>query len=235
LSENRRFSFDELKPRVFGFQKRRAEMTEALVQALVDMKEAEALQTAKQLLDQGISPMEILESCSKAMEVVGQRFEKGVYFLPHLMMAGEMLKQITSVIKPLIEEQKTGDQGGKVLIGTVEGDIHDIGKNIVVFLLEANGFQVRDIGINQKPSKFVEAIKEFQPKVVGMSGLLTLAFDSMKKTVQAIQEAGLRDRVKIVIGGGVVTEKIKEYSGADAYAPDAMAGVRLCKQWIGSE
>ena len=210
-------------------------MTEALVQALVEMKEAEALQTAKQLLDGGVGPLEILEGCSKAMEVVGQRFEQGVYFLPHLMMAGEMLKQISSLIKPLIQEQKTGDQGGKVLIGTVEGDIHDIGKNIVVFLLEANGFQVRDIGINQKPSKFVEAIKEFQPKVLGMSGLLTLAFDSMKKTVQAIQEAGLRDKVKIVIGGGVVTEKIKEYSGADAYAPDAMAGVRLCKQWIGGE
>ena len=210
-------------------------MTEALVQALVEMKEAEALQRAQHLLVEGTEPLEILESCSRAMEVVGQRFEKGVYFLPHLMMAGEMLRQISSLIKPLIQEQKTGDQGGKVLIGTVEGDIHDIGKNIVVFLLEANGFQVRDIGINQKPSKFVEAIKEFQPKVVGMSGLLTLAFDSMKKTVQAIEEAGLREKVRIVIGGGVVTEKIKDYSGADAYAPDAMAGVRLCKQWIGSE
>lgn len=210
-------------------------MTDALVQALVEMKEAEALQRAKQLLDEGVAPLEILESCSRAMEVVGQRFEKGVYFLPHLMMAGEMLKQISSLIKPLIREQKTGNQGGKVLIGTVEGDIHDIGKNIVVFLLEANGFQVRDIGINQKPAKFVEAIKEFQPKVVGMSGLLTLAFDSMKNTVQAIEEAGLRKAVRIMIGGGVVTEKIKEYSGADAYAPDAMAGVRLSKQWIGSE
>jgi len=210
-------------------------MTEALVQALVEMKEAEALQIAKQLLDQGVAPLDILESCSRAMEEVGQRFEKGVYFLPHLMMAGEMLKEISNLIKPLIHEQKTGDQGGKVLIGTVEGDIHDIGKNIVVFLLEANGFQVRDIGINQKPAKFVEAIKEFQPKVVGMSGLLTLAFDSMKKTVQAIEEAGLRKAVRIVIGGGVVTEKIKDYSGADAYAPDAMAGVRLCKQWIGSK
>jgi len=210
-------------------------MTDLLVQALVEMKETEALQTAKQLLDQGVAPLDILESCSKAMEVVGQRFEKGVYFLPHLMMAGEMLRQISSLIKPLIQEQKAGDRGGKVLIGTVEGDIHDIGKNIVVFLLEANGFQVRDIGINQKPEKFVEAIKEFQPKVVGMSGLLTLAFDSMKKTVQAIEEAGLRNAVRIMIGGGVVTEKIKEYSGADAYAPDAMAGVRLCKQWIGSE
>jgi 5-methyltetrahydrofolate--homocysteine methyltransferase len=210
-------------------------MTDSLVQALVEMKEAEALQTARQLLDQGVAPLDILGSCSKAMEVVGQRFEKGIYFLPHLMMAGEMLKEISNLIKPLIQEQKTGDQGGKVLIGTVEGDIHDIGKNIVVFLLEANGFQVRDIGINQKPAKFVEAIKEFQPKVVGMSGLLTLAFDSMKKTVQAIEEAGLRKAVRIVIGGGVVTEKIKDYSGADAYAPDAMAGVRLCKQWIGGE
>ena len=207
-------------------------MTEALVQALVNMKEAEALQRAKHLLAGGTEPLEILESCSRAMEIVGQRFEKGVYFLPHLMMAGEMLKEISAMIKPLVQEQKAEAKKGRVLIGTVEGDIHDIGKNIVVFLLEANGFEVRDIGINQKPAKFVEAIKEFQPKVVGMSGLLTLAFDSMKKTVEAIKEAGLRETVRIVIGGGVVTEKIKDYAGADAYAPDAMAGVRLCKEWI---
>jgi 5-methyltetrahydrofolate--homocysteine methyltransferase len=206
-------------------------MTEVLVQALVDMKEAQALQRAKQLLSEGTEPLKILESCSRAMEIVGQRFEKGVYFLPHLMMAGEMLKQISAMIKPLVHEQKNETKGGKVLIGTVEGDIHDIGKNIVIFLLEANGFDVRDIGINQKPAKFVEAIKEFQPKVVGMSGLLTLAFDSMKKTVQAIEEAGLRENVRIMIGGGVVTEKIKDYTGADAYAADAMAGVRLAKEW----
>jgi methylmalonyl-CoA mutase cobalamin-binding domain/chain len=206
-------------------------MTESLVQALVEMKEAEALQKARQFLDEGVAPLKILESCSRAMEIVGQRFEKGVYFLPHLMMAGEMLKQISGMIKPLIQEQKSDAKGGRVLIGTVDGDIHDIGKNIVVFLLEANGFEVRDIGINQKPAKFVEEIKEFQPKVVGMSGLLTLAFDSMKKTVQAIEEAGLRKKVRIMIGGGVVTEKIKDYSGADAFGPDAMAGVRLAKQW----
>jgi methylmalonyl-CoA mutase cobalamin-binding domain/chain len=208
-------------------------MTDTLVQALVDMKEAEALQRAKQLLAEGVAPLEILEICSRAMERVGERFEKGDYFLPHLMMAGEMLKQISSLLKPLIRQHKTEDKGGKVLIGTVEGDIHDIGKNIVVFLLEANGFEVLDIGINQKPGKFVEAIRAFQPKVVGMSGLLTLAFDSMKKTVEAIEEAGLRREVRIVIGGGVVTEKIREYTGADAYAPDAVAGVRLAKQWTG--
>jgi 5-methyltetrahydrofolate--homocysteine methyltransferase len=205
---------------------------DSLVQALVEMKEKEALQTAKQLLDGGVAPLKILESCSRAMEIVGQRFEKGVYFLPHLVMAGEMLKQISTMIKPLVQDQKEEARKGKVLIGTVEGDIHDIGKNIVIFLLEANGFEVRDIGINQKPAKFVDAIREFQPKVVGMSGLLTLAFDSMKKTVEAIKAAGMRDSVRIMIGGGVVTEKIKEYSGADAYAPDAMAGVRLCKMWI---
>jgi len=207
-------------------------MTDSLVQALVEMKEAEALQRAKQLLAEGREPLNILESCSRAMEIVGQRFEKGVYFLPHLMMAGEMLKQISALIKSLVQEQKKEAKGGKVLIGTVEGDIHDIGKNIVIFLLEANGFDVQDLGINQKPANFVEAIKAFQPSVVGMSGLLTLAFDSMKNTVQAIEEAGLRKNVRIMIGGGVITEKIREYTGADAYAADAMAGVRLCKQWI---
>lgn len=210
-------------------------MTESLVNALVEMKEKEALQEAKQLVEAGTDPMKILEGCSKAMEIVGKRFEKGVYFLPHLMMAGEMLKGISEMIKPLIKEQKAVAGRGRVLIGTVEGDIHDIGKNIVVFLLEANAFEVRDIGINQKPAKFVEAIREFQPAVVGMSGLLTLAFEAMKKTVEAIQEAGLREKVRIMIGGGVVTEKVKEYAGADAYGPDAVAAVRLCKQWIGRE
>ncbi len=208
-------------------------MMESLVNALVEMREKEAMQEARQLLDAGSDPMGILESCSRAMELVGKRFETGDYFLPHLMMAGEMLKRISDMIKPLIAEQKATGARGRVLIGTVEGDIHDIGKNIVVFLLEANGFEVRDIGINQQPAKFVEAIREFQPKVVGMSGLLTLAFDAMKKTVEAIQDAGLREKVRIMIGGGVVTEKVREYAGADAYGPDAMAAVRLSKQWTG--
>ena len=117
------------------------------------------------------------------------------------------------------------------MIGTVKGDIHDIGKNIVIFLLEANGFEVRDLGIDQPPEKFVEAIREFDPQVVGMSGLLTLAFDSMKKTVQAIEAAGLREKVRIMIGGGQVTEKVREYTGADAYGPDAVAGMKLARQW----
>jgi methylmalonyl-CoA mutase cobalamin-binding domain/chain len=210
-------------------------MMEDLIKSLVEMQEAEAVRKAKELLDKGTDPMKILEACSQAMEGVGKRFEKGEYFLPHLMMAGEMLKQISDMIKPLIKEGESAAGKGKVLIGTVKGDIHDIGKNIVTFLLDANGFEVRDIGIDQAPEKFVEGIKEFQPQVVGMSGLLTLAFDSMKETVQAIKDAGLRDKVRIMIGGGQCSEQVKDYTGADAYGPDAIAGVKLAKQWIGGK
>ncbi len=211
-------------------------MTEQLTHALVEMQETEALQRAKKLLDEGVEPMTILTACSTAMETVGERFEKGDYFLPELMMAGAMLNQISEMIKPHIkEEEKTGAGRGRVLIGTVKGDIHDIGKNIVTFLLETNGFEVRDIGIDQHPDKFVEAIQNFQPDVVGMSGLLTLAFESMKETVQAIEEAGLRDKVRIMIGGAQVTEQVKDYTGADAFGADALAGVRLTKQWIGGQ
>jgi methylmalonyl-CoA mutase cobalamin-binding domain/chain len=210
-------------------------MGESLIQALVEMQETEALKEARRLLDEGADPMNILESCSKAMEIVGKRFESEEYFLPHLMMAGEMLKQITEMIKPFIKEEKAQAGRGRVLMGTVEGDIHDIGKNMVVFILEASGFEVLDIGIDQAPEKFVQAIRDFQPQVVGMSGLLTLSFDSMKGTVRAIEEAGLREKVRIMIGGGQVTEKVKGYTGADAFGADAMAGVTLCRQWIGGK
>ena len=210
-------------------------MTESLIHALVEMQEAEALQKARQLLDEGTDPMNILEACSKAMKTVGKRFEQGEYFLPHLIMAGVMLKQISETIRPLIKEEKTEAGRGRVLMGTVSGDIHDIGKNMVIFLLEVNGFEVRDIGIDQPLENFLKAIREFQPQVVGMSGLLTLAFDSMKETVRAIEDAGLREKVRIMIGGAQVTEQVKDYTGADAYGPDALAGVRLDEQWIGGE
>ncbi|MBN1101938.1 MAG: cobalamin-dependent protein [Deltaproteobacteria bacterium] len=208
-------------------------MAEPLVRALVEMQEPQALEEARRLLDGGSDPLRILEACSVAMETVGKHFENGQYFLPHLMLAGEMLRQISEMVKPFIAKDKPQAARGRVMIGTVEGDIHDIGKNMVVFLLEANGFQVLDIGVDQSPQKFVDAIRDFRPEVVGMSGLLTLAFDSMKKTVRAIEEAGLRDRVRIMIGGGLVTEKVKGYTGADAYAADAVAGVRLAKEWTG--
>lgn len=210
-------------------------MTESLIRALVEMQEAEALRETRQLLDEDTDPLSIIDACSRAMEAVGKRFETGEYFLPHLMMAGEMLRQISEIIKPKMRGDKVRKGRGRVLMGTVKGDIHDIGKNMVTFLLQTNGFEVLDIGIDQSPEKFVDAIRNFKPQVVGMSGLLTLAFDSMRDTVQAIQEAGLRDKVRIMIGGGQVSEKVKAYTGADAYGPDAVAGIRLAKQWVGGD
>jgi 5-methyltetrahydrofolate--homocysteine methyltransferase len=210
-------------------------MSNNLVDTMSTMREKEALAIAKALLDEGEDPLKILDDCSKAMEIVGQRFEEGTYFLPELMLAGDMLKQISKMVKPKLHGGATLEKRGKVLMGTVEGDIHDIGKDIVTFLLEVNGFEVLDIGIDVPPGTFVEEIKAFQPQVVGMSGLLTLAYDSMKRTVQTIEEAGLRDMVKIMIGGGLMSEKVREHAGADAYGKDAMEGITLVKQWIGMQ
>jgi methanogenic corrinoid protein MtbC1 len=208
-------------------------MSKELVNAIADMREEEALKLVKEMVEGGSGPMTVLDIAREAMAIVGQRYDEGKYFLPELMMAGEILSQITDIVKPELAKVPEVKRVGKVLIGTVEGDIHDIGKNIVTFMLDVNGFEVLDLGVDVSPQKFVEAIGDFEPQVVGLSGFLTLAFDGMKATVDAIKEAGLRDSVKIMIGGGQVNEKIQEYAGADAYGRDAMAGVSLAKKWVG--
>ena len=208
-------------------------MSKKLINAIADMREEEALKLVKEMVEGGSDPMAILDATREAMDIVGQRYDEGTYFLPELMLAGEMMNQITDVVKPELAKLPEIKRHGKVLIGTVAGDIHDIGKNIVSFMLDVNGFDVLDLGVDVSPQKFVEAIQDFQPQVVGLSGFLTLAFDAMKETVEAIKAAGLRDGVKIVIGGGQVNEKIQEYTGADAYGKDAMAAVNLAKQRIG--
>ena len=209
-------------------------MSEKLMDAMITMKEQDSLEIAKELIAGNEDPLKILQDCTQAMETVGKRFEAGDYFLPELMMAGEILKQISDMVKPQItgESEAAVQKTDKVLIGTVAGDIHDIGKDIVTFLLEVNGFEVRDIGIDVPPERFVEEIKDFQPRVVGMSGLLTLAYDAMKETVEAIVQAGLRDHVKIMIGGGQMSDNIRDFAGADAYGKDAVAGVALAKKWV---
>ena len=208
-------------------------MSKKLVTAIADMKEEEALLLVRKMVAEGTPPLEIVDAAREAMGIVGERYEKGTYFLPELIMAGEMLTQITEIIRPEMAKMPDVARHGKVIVGTVKGDIHDIGKNIVTFMLDVNGFEVRDLGVDVAPQKFVEAIREFKPHVVGLSGFLTLAFDAMKETVEAIQAAGLRDGVKIMIGGGQITEQIRDYAGADAYGRDAMAGVTLAKKWVG--
>jgi 5-methyltetrahydrofolate--homocysteine methyltransferase len=208
-------------------------MSKELVNAIADMEEEQALGLTRELLAQKTDPMLILEDCRSAMELVGQRYEAGTYFLPELLLAGEMLGEIAEIVKPELSKSQEVKRHGKVLIGTVKGDIHDIGKNIVTFMLDANGFEVKDLGVDVPAEKFVESIRDFKPQVVGLSGFLTLAFDAMKETVGAIQAAGLRDGVKIMVGGGPVSEEVKDYTGADGYGRDAMSGVSLAKQWIG--
>ena len=208
-------------------------MSQKLIDALTGMKEQDALSLARELLDGGEDPLKVLGLCREAVETVGRRFEEGKYFLPELILAGEMLSQISKMARPFLKNELEVERSGKVIIGTVDGDIHDIGKDIVVFLLDVNGFEVHDLGVDVPPKKFVEAIREVQPDVVGMSALLTLAFESLKNTVEAIKGAGLRDRVKIMIGGGGVDDGVREYAGADAYGPDAMAAVTLSKEWTG--
>jgi 5-methyltetrahydrofolate--homocysteine methyltransferase len=210
-------------------------MSEKLVYAIADMREEEALELVKEMVNSGVEPMAILDSARTAMAIVGQRFEEGTYFLPELMLSGEMLNQIADILKPELAKMPEVKRHGKVLIGTVHGDIHDIGKNIVTFMLDVNGFDVLDLGVDVSPQKFVEAIRDFGPQVIGLSGFLTLAFDAMKETIDAIETAGLRDGVKIMIGGGQVTEEIQRYAGADAYGRDAMAGVNLAQKWIGAQ
>jgi 5-methyltetrahydrofolate--homocysteine methyltransferase len=207
-------------------------MSEKLVEAMVGMKEKEALEITKEMIEAGEDPINILNACKDAMNEVGARFEKGEFFLPELVMAGEMLNQISEIVKPKMTGAVETERLGKVIIGTVEGDIHDIGKDLVVFMLDVNGFEVLDLGIDVPIQKFVDAIKDFKPAVVGLSGFLTLAFDSMKATVDAIAEAGLRDQIKIMIGGGQIDEAVKKYAGADAYGSDAIEAVKLSKKWI---
>ena len=208
-------------------------MSEELIDAIADRREKEAVDLVKRMVDRGEDPMKILGACKDAMDTVGKRFEKGEFFLPELILAGEMVRQISEILKPKLTGEFQTKRLGKVIIGTVKGDIHDIGKDVVVFMLDVNGFEVLDLGIDVPPQKFVEAIKDFQPAVIGLSGFLTLAFDAMKETVEAVAKAGLRDKVKIMIGGGQIDDEVRKYAGADAYGIDAMEAVSLTKGWIG--
>ncbi len=211
-------------------------MARELVGAIVAMDQEKATGLTRQLFDEGVDAAVILGDCQLAMEEVGKKFEQGEYFLPELIMSGEILKSITEIIKPKLGTvSEDGDKAGKVVFGTVFGDIHDIGKDIVIFLLETNNFKVVDLGVDVPIAKFVEAIRDEKPDIVGMSGFLTKTFDAMKETVSGIAEAGLRDSIKIMIGGGTVTEDVVAYAGADAYGENAIDAVKLAKSWTGGE
>lgn len=208
-------------------------MLDQLVKALAELEEDEVLEIVRKALAEGVEPLSILQACQQGMQEVGNLFEQDEYFVSDLMMSGEIFRQVGEILEPGLKSA-TQVSGGMVIMGTVQGDIHDIGKDIVINMLKSANLDVTDLGVDVPPSQFVDALKETGASVLGMSGLLTLAFDSMKETVEAIEAAGLRDKVRIMIGGGPVDGVVCEVVGADDWGKDAQAAVRLAKSWLDS-
>ena len=208
-------------------------MSGGLKEAVIELREEDALRIADEELKGGTDPLELVTACREAMDVIGQRFADGDAFIPELIMAGEIMTGITAKLKPYLKADAAGDKLGTVVMCTVQGDIHDIGKDIVVTMLDIAGFDVVDLGVDVPAAKVVETVRDTNAQVVGLSGLLTVAFESMKATVAAIDEAGLHGQVKIMLGGAPVTDAVVEYAGADAWGKDAVAAVELAKQWVG--
>ena len=206
-------------------------MSQALTDAIVGMRMDEAVTLVKRMLDSGTDPLAIIADGSKAMEVIGRRFADGEAFLPELIMGGEIMKSISEEVMPGGAGAVPEGSRGTVVIGTVHGDIHDIGKDIVALMLGIEGYAVHDLGIDVPVEDFVAAIKEHDADIVALSGLLTLAFDAMRSTVDGIETAGLRDKVKIMVGGAPVDESVRAYTGADGWGNDVGHAVKLAAAW----
>jgi methanogenic corrinoid protein MtbC1 len=210
-------------------------MAGKLVKFLSDLQEQEALDYVDKALEKGDDAMKILAETQEAMAIVGKKFASGEYFIPDLIFSGEILKQLVQKLEPHLKKGGQVKKLGKIIVGTVAGDIHDIGKDLVVFMLDVNGYEVTDLGIDVPVQKFVDAVKNTGSTVVALSGFLTLAFDTMKETVEALKKAGLRDKLKIMIGGGQIDETVRKYIGADAFGKDAIEAVKLANNWIGGK
>ncbi|MFZ7127670.1 MAG: cobalamin B12-binding domain-containing protein [Desulfobacterales bacterium] len=202
----------------------------ALSQALRDLDEKRVNALVEQQISDGVSPLEIIQDCNDGMVAVGELFAQNTYFISQLIYSAEILKGVMKRLEPLLEGVQAVESKGKVVIGTVKGDIHDIGKNIVVILLRGSGFEVIDLGVDVPAERFVEAVRESGAKVLGLSALLNFTYPEMKNVVDAVTEAGLRDRVTIVIGGAPVNEQVRGFAGADYAASDAVAGVEICRK-----
>jgi len=210
-------------------------MTQSLAEAIAELDENASLHKVKEAMTQGRDPVSIVEECRQGIQVVGSRFDKGEYFLSELILGAEIFKEAMQILDPALAASKGHSRlVGKVVIGTVKGDIHDLGKNVVIAMLSASGFQVSDLGVDVPPEKFVEEVRKLRPDVVGLSALLTLSFDAMKETVQALQAAGLRKEIGIMVGGGPVNETVREYVGADAWGQNAAQAVDVAKRLVGA-
>ena len=201
-----------------------------LIGAIAELQEEAALALVRQRLDAGDDPLLIIKDCQEGLRQVGLLFERQQYYLSGLIMAGEIFREVMELVQPVVERQVSGKASGRILLGTVEGDIHDLGKNIVSVLLGCHNFAVRDLGVDVPPITFAEQAVEFQPHVVGLSGLVASCYEAMRETVVLLRNQGFEG--PIVIGGGQLSETVCQYVGADHWTTDAVVGVELCSRLI---
>ncbi len=207
---------------------------EQLIGLLADLDEEAVLKLVQKRINAGDDPLQIIEDCNEGMRQVGQRYERGDFFVSGLIMSGEIFREVVELVQPLLQQTTQGRPCGTVLVGTVSGDIHDIGKNITGMLLACYGFNVVDLGVDVPPAVFATKAIELKPDIVGLSGLITASFDAMKTTVAALRAEAQAQRCSfpIVIGGGMIDEQVCRYVNADYWVNNAMDGVRLCQRFM---
>jgi methanogenic corrinoid protein MtbC1 len=208
------------------------DMRNTLIRHLTELEEGPALSLTQHLLDEGIDPLVLIKDCEEAMFAVGDRYASQQYYLSGLIMAGEIFREVMVLTQPLMKQHLAKDTLGTILLGTVQGDIHDIGKSAAAVALRCYGFVVEDLGVDVSPERFLRHVQENPPDIVGLSGLITLAFESMKETIQLLRSATLpgNQSVPIVVGGTMLNERICHLVGADFWTTDAMDGVRICQK-----
>ena len=212
----------------------RREIQTALIHHVAELDEQAVLALVRKRLSDGDDPLSIVEECQEGMRQVGERYEQEQYFLAGLIMAGEIFREVMELAQPAIEAQISGGESGRVLLGTVQGDIHDIGKNIQGMLLSCHGFTVYDLGVDVPPARFLAEARRVKPDIIGLSGLLTSSYDVMRDTITLIRNASVSDLAgtPIIIGGTSITEQVCKYVGADYWIINSMEGVRLCQRLL---
>jgi methanogenic corrinoid protein MtbC1 len=203
-----------------------------LIRLLADLEEDAVLDLVHQRVAAGDDPLGLIEECNAGMRQVGERYEQGQYFLAGLIMAGEIFREVVEIVQPVIVNLTPRQSSGRVLLGTVQGDIHDIGKDMVGMLLTCHGFTVIDLGVDVPPVEFVEQVSKLKPDIVGLSGVLTASYGTMRETVELLRARAQQDGYSfpIIIGGGTIDDQICRYVGADHWVADAMSGVHLCRK-----
>ncbi len=210
-------------------------MSEKITKAIVELKPDELTASVKNRIDNGADPVQILDECREGMRIVGELFQKGEYFLAEMMLAAEIFKKAVDILEPYLNKSKLSDGSlGKVVLATLKGDTHDLGKNILSTLLKAQGFEVYDLGVDVDPKLLIEKVKAVNPDLVGFSALITTVFASMKEAAEMLEKEGLRNQIKLMIGGGVTSAILKDHIDADFQTLDATEGVEYCLNAVGA-